>query len=86
MRASSSSPTNGLPFEALFAARDALFGPIPVVVVAEAARLAQRARVEACYIESLLPGSGSSGCKGGIGPRPAPKVQGRNRPSLPPGL
>src|SRR5687767_3985529 len=30
MRASSSSYTNGLPFEALFAARHALFGPILV--------------------------------------------------------
>jgi hypothetical protein len=34
MRASSSSYTKGLPFEALFAARDALFGPIPVPALA----------------------------------------------------
>jgi hypothetical protein len=38
MRASSSSYTNGLPFEALFAARDALFGPILVARAGEVVR------------------------------------------------
>jgi hypothetical protein len=39
IRASSSSQTKGLPFEALFAARDALFGPI---LVAQSGELARR--------------------------------------------
>jgi hypothetical protein len=38
IRASSSSQTKGLPFEALFAARDALFGPIPVTQAGDPAR------------------------------------------------